>query len=77
MFGVPCPTTIFTAGILMLARPRIWPLSVIPVLWSAIGGSAAFLFGVAADLVLPIAGLALIVYTAARPERASPHPQAT
>jgi hypothetical protein len=62
-FGVPCPTTIFTAGLLMLARPRIWQVSVIPVMWSAVGGSAAVLFGVAADFALPIAGLALAVYT--------------
>jgi hypothetical protein len=27
-FGLPCPTTIFTAGVLMLATPRCWSLSV-------------------------------------------------
>ncbi|HET9384792.1 MAG TPA: DUF6064 family protein, partial [Gemmatimonadales bacterium] len=58
-FGLPCPTTIFTAGVLMLATPRCWSISVIPVIWSAIGGSAAFLLGVYADLALPIAGIAL------------------
>ena len=26
-FGVPCPTMIFTAGVLMLATPRSWRLS--------------------------------------------------
>lgn len=60
-FGLPCPTTIFTAGVLMLATPRRWSLAVVPVLWSAIGGSAAFLLGVYADLVLPIAGIALAI----------------
>ena len=43
MFGVaPCPTTIFTLGILMIARGRrvVW-LSIIPVLWSLIGLSGA------------------------------------
>ncbi len=60
-FGVPCPTTIFTAGVLMLATPRSWGLAIVPVLWSAIGGSAAFLLGVYADVALPIAGMALAI----------------
>lgn len=62
-FGVPCPTTIFTLGLLMLATPRSWTLSIIPIVWSAIGGSAAFLLGVRADYALPIAGFALAVST--------------
>ena len=45
-FGLSCPTTIFTAGAMMLATPRLWRLSIVPVIWSAIGGSAAFLLGV-------------------------------
>ena len=45
-FGLPCPTTIFTAGVLMLATRRCWSLSIVPVIWSAIGGSAAFLLGI-------------------------------
>jgi hypothetical protein len=48
-FGVPCPTTIFTVGLLMLAREGSWRLSIVPVIWSVIGGSAAFLLGVRAD----------------------------
>ncbi len=60
-FGIPCPTTIFTAGVLMLARPQSWRVSAIPVIWAAIGGSAAFLLGVHADLALPIAGVALVI----------------
>jgi hypothetical protein len=62
-FGVPCPTTIFTVGLLMLATPRLWRLSIIPVIWSVIGGSAAFLLGVRADYALPIAGIALAVFS--------------
>lgn len=61
-FGLPCPTTIFTAGVLMLATPRCWSLSVVPVIWSVTGGSAAFLLGVYADVPLPIAGLALVLF---------------
>lgn len=65
-FGVPCPTTIFTAGLLMLAKGASWRLSIVPVIWSVIGGSAAFLLGVRADYVLPIAGLALAMLTVQR-----------
>jgi uncharacterized protein DUF6064 len=65
-FGLPCPTTIFTAGVLMLATPRCWSLSVVPVMWSAIGGSAAFLLGVYADIALPIAGIALAIFSMRR-----------
>jgi len=58
-FGVPCPTTIFTLGILTLARTsRTTILFVFPLLWSAIGGSAAFLLGVWQDLGLVASGLA-------------------
>jgi hypothetical protein len=63
-FGVPCPTTIVTAGFLVLVRDRVPPLiSVVPVMWAAIGGSGAFLLGVPADLALPVAGLALALRT--------------
>lgn len=57
-FGLPCPVTIFTIGILCLAVPP-FPRSVllVPVLWSAIGGQAAFLLGVTQDLALIVAGL--------------------
>jgi hypothetical protein len=70
-FGLPCPTTIFTAGVLMLATPRCWSLSIVPVVWSAIGGSAAFLLGVPADIALPVAGIALASFLLRRttPER--------
>jgi hypothetical protein len=33
------------------------------VIWSVIGGSAAFLLGVSADYALPIAGMALAVFS--------------
>jgi hypothetical protein len=60
-FGVPCPTTIFTAGLLMFATPRPLALSIVPIVWSAIGGSAASLLSVRADYALPVAGLALVL----------------
>jgi hypothetical protein len=65
-FGLPCPTTIFTVGVLMLATPRCWSLSVVPVIWSAIGGSAAFQLGVSADVALPITGIALAMFSIRR-----------
>jgi hypothetical protein len=68
-FGLPCPTTIFTAGVLMLATPPLRSLSIVPVIWSGVGGSAAFLLGVRADVALPIAGLALAIFSMRRTTR--------
>ena len=61
-FGLPCPTTIFTGGMLLLASPRSRILTIVPVVWSAIGGSAAVLLGVSADYALPATGVALVVF---------------
>jgi Family of unknown function (DUF6064) len=59
-FGVPCPTTIVTVGFLMLvARPVPAALVIVPLLWAAVGGSAAFMLGMPADLGLLVAGSAL------------------
>jgi hypothetical protein len=51
MFGTtPCPVTIFTVGLFVLAQPRVpSALLVIPFLWSLLGGSAVFVLGVAQD----------------------------
>ncbi len=51
-FGVPCPTTIFSAGVLLTCRRLPLLVTLIPLVWSLIGGSAAVLLGVAADYVL-------------------------
>lgn len=64
--GLPCPTTIFTLGMLLLASCRVpvWVM-VIPLLWSVVGTSAAFNFGIREDAGLLISGImaaALIVY---------------
>ena len=60
LFGTaPCPTTIFTLAVLLLARhPRPWLLAAVPLGWALIGGSAAILLEVPADLGLFAAGLA-------------------
>lgn len=59
MFGVvPCPTTIFTFGLLLLSARRIpgW-LLVVPAAWALFATSAAFALGVTEDLALPVAAL--------------------
>ena len=64
-FGVPCPTTILTAGLLIsYYRVVPWWLAAIPVGWSIVGGSGAWLFSVRADWMLPVAGLCLAVLAA-------------
>lgn len=61
-FGVPCPTTIVTVGFLLLVRGRLpFALVVVPVLWAALAGSSAFLLDVHTDLMLLVAGAALLV----------------
>lgn len=65
MFGVaPCPTTIFTIGVLLQApwREARW-LLIIPGLWAAIGGSASVLLGVPQDFGL-LAALGILVLMA-------------
>ena len=60
-FGLPCPTVIFTLGILSWAEPRPhWSMLAIPLAWSALGASAAVQLGVWEDLGLVAAGLVLV-----------------
>jgi hypothetical protein len=69
-FGVPCPTAILTVGLLLLApRREVRLLSAIPVLWAAVGGSAALLLNIRADFALLVAGPLLLVFAAAGPRR--------
>jgi hypothetical protein len=57
-FGLPCPTTIATLGlILWLVPPVPWPLVVVPLIWSAVGTSAAVALGVREDFGLGLAGV--------------------
>jgi hypothetical protein len=67
-FGLPCPTMIFTAGLLLLSSPRSRTLAIVPIIWSAIGGSAAVLLGVSTDYALPVAGAALTVFALQKSE---------
>jgi hypothetical protein len=56
--GLPCPTTIFTFGILMLTTQKFSKyLLIIPSLWALIGTSAAFNFGVYPDYLMIISAI--------------------
>ena len=59
LFGAaPCPTTIFTFGILLWAIARVpWHTLIIPLLWSLVGFSAAVNLGVPQDYGLVVAGV--------------------
>jgi hypothetical protein len=68
-FGLPCPTTILTLGLLAWAAPpRRWLVLGIPLVWSAVGASAAVQLGVWEDLGLVAAG-ALTLALALLPAR--------
>jgi hypothetical protein len=57
-FGLPCPTTIFTIGVLLFATgPVPRSVLVVPVAWAAVGSTAAFALGVYQDLGLLVAGV--------------------
>ena len=78
MFGVsPCPTTIFTLGLLLTIEGRT-PLHLvaIPVLWSLVAGTAVWLLDVPEDLALPLAGLVALglVFRKNRQTRSRPRP---
>ncbi len=57
-FGLPCPTTIFTFGLLLWSE-RTFPkwLLPIPFLWAMIGSQAALALGVDEDTGLFVAGV--------------------
>jgi len=67
-FGLPCPTTIFTLGLLLWARDRIPPGAfIIPLLWAAIGTLGAIQLGVIEDLSLTFAAVVVgLVWVAER-----------
>ena len=65
LFAVPCPTTLFTAALLLTAvRPAPVLVFVIPVIWATLAGTAAIALGVTPDLMLFIAAVCLVVYVA-------------
>lgn len=58
----PCPTTLFTFGMLLLAENRTpVHLLVLPALWSLIAGAAGWLLHIPQDLALPVAALIAVL----------------
>jgi len=72
-FGLPCPTTIFTIGLLAFAVPPI-PRSplVVPVLWCLVGAQAAFFLGMQPDMGLVAAAVVgiFVLVTASQGQKA-------
>ncbi|MEA5480412.1 DUF6064 family protein [Pseudanabaena galeata UHCC 0370] len=65
-FGLLCPTTIFTFGILLMnVKKCSLTILVFPFFWSVIGFMAAFQFGILEDMGLLVASLvttSLLIY---------------
>lgn len=77
MFGItPCPVTLFSFGVLLLAQgPLPRRLLVIPLLWALVSGSAAFLLAVPQDWPLLVSGLLVVPWLWRHPaRRAAPVP---
>jgi hypothetical protein len=74
-FGLPCPTTLFTVGLLLLAAPGLHRALVVgPLAWACIGTSAAFALEVPQDYgLLAAAGIGLFLLFPA-PDRKRLHP---
>lgn len=73
-FGLPCPTTILTLGMLLWARPgSVALLAPIPLLWAAVGTSAALRLGMREDFGLAIAAMLLVLDVSRRSWRARTH----
>lgn len=61
-FGLPCPSVIYTFGLLILlgkSSPKY--LYIIPTIWAIIGLFAAINFGVYQDILLPISAITGII----------------
>jgi hypothetical protein len=71
-FGLPCPTTIFTFGILLLNTKK-WKfiLFIIPLVWSVIGLSAAVQLNMREDFGLIISSLLVTLVFFYRKRKAS------
>lgn len=54
-FGLPCPTTLYTFGILLMASDLPKAAVIGPLAWAIIGSAAAFGLGVTQDLALLVA----------------------
>lgn len=62
-FGLPCPTTIFTLGLLLLSEGKVNKvLFIIPLLWAPIGFTAALKLGILQDIGLLVSAILTIVF---------------
>lgn len=62
-YGLPCPSTLLTAGLLlMLSRRSSRLVFVVPLVWTLVGGSGAILLDIPTDFALPIAGALLLCH---------------
>lgn len=69
-FGVPCPTTIFTIGLLLWAQPAVpRVLLIIPSLWAVVATSAAASLGMPPDYALPVLALLALAIAFGRHRR--------
>jgi uncharacterized protein DUF6064 len=68
-FGLPCPTTIFTLGLLLWVNKAPMRLLIIPGIWTLIGSTAAWQMGMLEDYGLLIAGILAIGLILSRSSR--------
>jgi hypothetical protein len=69
-YGLPCPTTIFTFGILMFASDKLPKyLLIIPSIWSLFGISAMINLGVYQDIMMIVAAVTAWAFLAWWPVR--------
>lgn len=74
-FGAPCPTTILTFALLLLAKPPVpRVLLIVPGLWALVGTVGAITLGMHEDLGLTIAAIVTLAITIGRGRRATHHP---
>ncbi len=72
-FGLPCPTTIFTLGVLLFLKGKV-PIKIvlIPLIWSGIGFTAALTLGVLEDTGLLLAGLITVFVVIVKKDISTP-----
>ncbi|HEU4584421.1 MAG TPA: DUF6064 family protein [Gemmatimonadaceae bacterium] len=60
-FGLPCPTTVFTLGVVLWMAPSpSWLLLAIPLTWALLGTTAAFELGMLEDLGLAVSAIVVL-----------------
>ena len=73
-FGAPCPSTIFTFGILLWAGPPVpIRLVIIPALWAVLAAPMAMRWGVLQDAAMPLIAAAAVILLTLRNRRVSHH----